>query len=132
MERSIRVEGCEYIVDDQGVIKTPSGERVPLEKDMRGYCTLPGGSALPCELDRGVPTLQKIVDQLHATESYPFFLRHMNKNKADNRAENLQLVHINEALRHLDWCCDWTLTLNDEEIRFLLRTLILGGTSGTN
>ena len=124
----IWVEGRAYTVDQQGVFKTPDGEAVPLERDMRGYCYLPGMGASPCEFDRGVPTLQAIVDQLHAAENYPFVLRHLNKNKSDNRAPNLRFVHINEALRHLDWCCDWTLALNNKEIRHLLRTLILGGT----
>ena len=61
--------------------------------------------------------------------NYPYFLRHINSNTQDNRAANLEWVHISDALDHLlhdRWAVDWAAYLTLYQIRLVVRAVING------
>ena len=69
-------------------------------------------------------TFTTIMDKLKQTELYPMFIRHKNGDILDNRAENLEHVHVREALAHInDWKVDWVSFITDEERFFLVDML---------
>ena len=76
----------------------------------------------------GKSELDRILGKLIAINAdFPMFVRHMNKNLKDNRAENLQWIHFADALEHLDFCVDWVMYLTWAEVRTVIRAVVLGG-----
>lgn len=48
------------------------------------------------------------------------FVRFINKDKLDNRAENLEICSLHDAIAHFnDWIVDWDINLSPKEIELV-------------
>ena len=62
----------------------------------------------------------EVLQKLKAADEYPYFIRHINGDTHDNRAENLAWVTLKNALMNIStWKVDWVIYLNEEEIRMV-------------
>ena len=60
----------------------------------------------------------EVLKKLKAADEYPYFIRHINGDTHDNRAENLAWVTLKNAFKNMStWKVDWVIYLNEEEIR---------------
>jgi hypothetical protein len=69
-------------------------------------------------------TFATIMEKLKQTPTHPNYIRHVNGNTLDNRAENLVWVKLRDAFKHiLDWRVDWVCYVTEEERAFLFNLL---------
>ena len=62
----------------------------------------------------------EVLQKLKGADEYPYFIRHINGDTHDNRAENLAWVTLKNAFKNMStWKVDWVIYLHEEEIRFV-------------
>ena len=71
----------------------------------------------------------EVLKKLKAADEYPYFIRHINGDTHDNRAENLAWVTLKNAFKNMStWKVDWVIYLNER--LFLPFFLTLGAAGG--
>ena len=65
-------------------------------------------------------TFHSVMEKLKAVPEYPTFIRHINGNTLDNRADNLCYVALIDAFRNImTWKVDWVCYVDADEVRFM-------------